>query len=398
MRNALLIASLICWAVACSDNAELDGWQLTDSVDLPEAADTTQLQECDEFPERYEFEPGGGDTVRNDIVIDAGGCPHVSFYQDGQLKYARWNGEFWRLETIAVDAPNWTHALAVDETGRAHIAFDTIGHPQVKLATRTPDGWVVEDVSPEFAWDIQFEFESGEPLLMVLATPEQYSGAGGELLALTRSNTGWRRQEIALGADARTLDSPIAIGREGAAISITTDEWNTGSNIRWVERVRDEWSVSRVTSEQDLDSLRTLTAPGSTPHVIACTSKPNEVDTVEHARLIDGVWNTQTLDHCGQQSACWCAGAATDDDDRVHILYLRPDDDLGSSFDRLIYATFEGTWQRRALGIYHRSGDSSLALDPRSGAPHVLATTRDENGDRKTVYLPPSEVQMPSPL
>ncbi|RZO65753.1 MAG: hypothetical protein EVA89_01655 [Sandaracinaceae bacterium] len=97
-----------------------------------------------------------GDTFRHfDIAVDAGGAPHVVWFDQTleALRYGRWNGSAFEVETIdapaAVDDQSGEFArLALAADGMVHVSFLAIvsGAPVLRHARGTAGSWTVEDV------------------------------------------------------------------------------------------------------------------------------------------------------------------------------------------------------------------------------------------------------------
>jgi hypothetical protein len=75
-----------------------------------------------------EFNIGEG----NSLVLDSDGKPHVSFYSEKALKYARLVGEEWKVETVDQFSwlGGWAHfrsSIVLDKQARPHICYEDAG-------------------------------------------------------------------------------------------------------------------------------------------------------------------------------------------------------------------------------------------------------------------------------
>lgn len=84
-------------------------------------------------------------------TVDSAGNPHISYCEDvcgaGNLKYARWIGSEWHIQTVdSVGVVGWSTSLVMDSGGNLHIAYchTTAG---VKYAGWTGSGWNIQTVT-----------------------------------------------------------------------------------------------------------------------------------------------------------------------------------------------------------------------------------------------------------
>jgi hypothetical protein len=94
------------------------------------------------------------------MALDANGYPHISYVSKpttvrGDLKYARWDGVAWRVETVdgffvntnvSVDGHT---AITLGNDGRPHISYYDVANHSLKYAVRGNDGWHRETVANE---------------------------------------------------------------------------------------------------------------------------------------------------------------------------------------------------------------------------------------------------------
>lgn len=60
------------------------------------------------------------------LDLDADEYPHISYHDttSGDLKYARWDGSQWRIETVDREGRTGSHtSLKLDKNGRPHISY-----------------------------------------------------------------------------------------------------------------------------------------------------------------------------------------------------------------------------------------------------------------------------------
>jgi hypothetical protein len=135
------------------------------------------------------------------LAVDATGDPHISFhsYETG-LWYAHKEAGTWTLEHVegVNDQPGYWSSIAVDDEGRPHIGYwydYSITHGNVRYATRTPGGWVIEELTGECGTYFPYTAVSltltpaGEPAI-AYQRPHWWDEPFGFLLAV-RQPGGW---------------------------------------------------------------------------------------------------------------------------------------------------------------------------------------------------------------
>jgi hypothetical protein len=112
------------------------------------------------------------------LALDAADNPHISYsggYSGGDydIKYTRWTGSAWKIETIdSVDYPDSHHKIALDAAGNPHIIYSS-GDPSydLKYARWTGSAWKIETVdSIEVHQIIPFALDAN-------GNPHIYSGS-----------------------------------------------------------------------------------------------------------------------------------------------------------------------------------------------------------------------------
>lgn len=95
---------------------------------------------------RGEYNIGEG----NSLILDSEGKPHVSFYSEKALKYARLVGQDWKVETVDQFTwlGGWAHfrsTIALDKQARPHICYEDAG--QLKHAYWDGNQWRIQVVA-----------------------------------------------------------------------------------------------------------------------------------------------------------------------------------------------------------------------------------------------------------
>jgi hypothetical protein len=88
------------------------------------------------------------------LALDSGDHPHICYFDEtnGDLKHARWTGSAWSIETVDV-AGTGTYAsvgmycsLALDSGNHPHISYFDEGNGDLKYARWTGSAWSIETV------------------------------------------------------------------------------------------------------------------------------------------------------------------------------------------------------------------------------------------------------------
>ena len=97
------------------------------------------------------------------IALDSLDYPHIAYYPGRtgwgmELKYARWDGSIWLLETVdLITKPDWAGeaaSLALDSNGRPHISYlgNVGGSYCLKYALWTGTYWEIQVVDNSSGW------------------------------------------------------------------------------------------------------------------------------------------------------------------------------------------------------------------------------------------------------
>jgi hypothetical protein len=99
------------------------------------------------FKDNGSFNRGLG----NSIVLDAGGNPEISFYNDGLLKFARRTGSQWKTEIVdhVSASQGWSRyrsSVVLDSQAMPHICYEDYG--AVKHAVWDGAKWQIQTLTP----------------------------------------------------------------------------------------------------------------------------------------------------------------------------------------------------------------------------------------------------------
>ncbi|MBD3400803.1 MAG: T9SS type A sorting domain-containing protein [Candidatus Coatesbacteria bacterium] len=92
---------------------------------------------------------GGSVGWFTSLALDAGGNPHISYYDatNEDLKYAYWNGASWELETVdSTGDVGYYTSLALDFSGNPCISYYDYDNYDLKYAAWNGASWQIETV------------------------------------------------------------------------------------------------------------------------------------------------------------------------------------------------------------------------------------------------------------
>lgn len=90
------------------------------------------------------------------LALDSSDNPHISYYDGnqfiGDLKYARWNGAAWQIETVDSEGNVGVfNSLALDSSDNPHISYPRW---DLKYARWDGSNWQIEEVDYEYEADV----------------------------------------------------------------------------------------------------------------------------------------------------------------------------------------------------------------------------------------------------
>ena len=89
-----------------------------------------------------------------DLVLDAFGNPHISYFDvgNGELKYARWTGSSWQIEVVDVGGVGQDPSISLDAAGNPHITYNDYTNFTLKYARWTGSTWQILTVDIGGLW------------------------------------------------------------------------------------------------------------------------------------------------------------------------------------------------------------------------------------------------------
>lgn len=111
---------------------------------------------------------GQGHRMGTSLALDSAGRPHIGFYEAsaGDLKYARWDGASWMVQTVDVSGDVGSRpSLRLDGDGHPHLGYYDKGYGAVKYAAWDGASWQVQvvDAQDNPGWHLSLALEPTAP-------------------------------------------------------------------------------------------------------------------------------------------------------------------------------------------------------------------------------------------
>jgi hypothetical protein len=107
-----------------------------------------EYETVDSWPRNGSYYYSGSSS----IAIDSNDYPHIGYYEvyNGDLKYARWNGTDWNIETVdSAENTGEGVSLDLDSNERPHMAYYDDTNEDLKYARWNGNSWKIETVESE---------------------------------------------------------------------------------------------------------------------------------------------------------------------------------------------------------------------------------------------------------
>ena len=322
-------------------------------------------------------------------VLDSNGYPHVSYYNftgftDGALKYAKWTGSAWTIETVDwVDDVGLYTSIALDGSNNPYISYYNMTGGNLKCAKRISGSWSNETI----------DGTAGDDVGMFTTIAIDSSGdvhisyfnlTGRDLKYAKYDGSSWTIQ---------TLDRMYQVGIYASMVLDSSDYPHisymneSAGSLKYMKYTGSAWTNETVETSFAGTGFYTSIALDSDdyPHI----SYIYDNIYLRYAKWTGSAWSTETVDTTAINVLY--TSIALDSDDVPHICYS----DVVSS--ELRYATWTGSaWSTETVENSFMMEDStSIVLDSNDN-PHLYFVD-DGNG-----YLRHAEIlnapEFPLPL
>lgn len=307
------------------------------------------------------------------LALDASGRPHIA-YRDGiqgTLKYAYHDSNTWHIETVT-NADTWGIALTLDTVGHPHICYRL--YPSLKYAYHDGSSWHITtvDSTGDTGWDCSIALDAaGRPRIAY------FDHTFDDLKYAAFNGSSWQIE---------TVDSPGDVGRWASLEVDATDRPHIGyldftnQDLKYAYYNGSAWQLTTVDSVGYVGIALSLALDtAGRPH-LSYWDVSNA--RLKHAAYDGTSWQIEVVD-IGQYPL---TSLAMDTAGRPHIAYY-DEDNL-----RLKYAWYDGVvWQIEVVDSdYTRGYLISLDLDG-ADRPHISYSnlTGGELRYAQGITLPP---------
>ncbi len=313
------------------------------------------------------------------LVLDAQDRPRIAYheYATGDIKSARWDGTQWNITIVEVGQTGVNSRLgqfndiAVDSSGVTHITYNDggwggVNPDQLKHAVWDGSQWQMEVLHAGDCCHYNSLAADASGLHLLYQT---YSDSNTTVLLYTEYTGGaWQPAETIISNN-YFLDNPsLVLDPAGRPHISFTYRIPASNELRYTYKDGSAWQMQTATSGLGVFTEATSLAldDSDNPQILYWDEKQGLLGCT---RSNGSIWNTETVGESGDVG--YYSSLALDDDGRPHVGYF---DAQGG---KVKYAAWDGSaWHNTVVegstnsGLLALGGNLVLALDS-LGSPHI---------------------------
>jgi PKD repeat protein len=258
------------------------------------------------------------------IVLDSLDRPHISYFDDDQnaLKYARWTGSSWSMETVDPNGGQHT-SIALDENNNPHIAYHVEEGNIVNYAKKTGSFWDLKGVDFGSFCSLTLDGNDVPHISYVSEDALKYT---------TLDESSWNSKIV---DSTGIIDYGTSIALDAGGFPHISYFDKTRKCIKYSYWNGDQWSMEIVRNQvwESSDPSIVLDSDGD-PHISF-----SSYGTLNYAEQIPGSWHIESIDSNVQYPGR-TVDIALDSHDNPHLSYydsIERDLKYASVLDSIFY-------------------------------------------------------------
>ena len=223
------------------------------------------------------------------LALDTSEHPHISYscpYDGYHLKYARWDGIAWQIQTVDSGSVGWDNSLALDGNGYPHISYrGNYPNNELRYAYQDASGWHIQAVDSDSYYTSLALDTSDYPHI------SYKDGPRGDLKYAHWDGTAWQIQ---------TVDSAGNVGYQASLALDASDHPHisyydsTNYDLKYAHWDGTTWQIQTVDSAGDVGNCTSLALNASDyPHI---SYHDDSYDDLKYAHWDGTTWQIQTVD------------------------------------------------------------------------------------------------------
>lgn len=229
--------------------------------------------------------------LHNSIAFDLQDNPHISYMgEQGALKHAYWNGTAWNIQTVAIAGSHTS--IAIDAKGYPHISYFSVQDgADLRYATWNGSCWNIETVDSQ---GIVGEFTSLKLDNASYPHISYWDVTNKDLKIAWCDNTSWHIQTVDSSGDSGAFTS-LALSPNGSQYISYFD--NASRDLKFAKSDGSNWTVQTIESDGDVGTDTSLALDShENPHISYTDTSHG---TLKYASWNSSNWTIQTLRYAG---------------------------------------------------------------------------------------------------